>query len=239
MDDQRGELGKHSFELPDFLRLPQTVPTSMTENETSPPPPPPPPPPVGSPSRYTTGSLKVKGETRRVVRKTLSTPANGQADLMTELADRLRRRSTSDTLAIPEGHESEGSVDSGGKRSESCSSKERSTSPWEPRSEHHRRINIVRPKTCTDGAVFTVEAVTPVRLDSPLSHSRVPISHSESMPDTLQTRTRSTQPLTVNSIRGLPSSTSNVNRIDEQTEPEKNVRVVHAIPVQKYHNSNC
>ncbi|KAK3710769.1 hypothetical protein QZH41_016752, partial [Actinostola sp. cb2023] len=235
MDDQRGELGKHSFVLPDFLRLPQAAPP--IEIETSPPPPPPPPPPpVVSPSRYSTGSLKLKGETRPVVKKALSTPSSTheQVDLMSELVDKLRRRSVSGTSTIPECHESE---DSGSlKRSASSSSNERSHSPWEHRGEQYRRINIVRPRTCTDGAVFTVEAVTPVRLDSrPLSLSRHPISLSESMPDTLQTRTHSTQPLTVNSIRGLPTSTGNINNsIDEQDEPDKNVRVVQAVSVHKY-----
>lgn len=231
MDDQRGELGKHSFDLPEFLRIPQTTESApCNETKDSPVPPPPPLPPVSSP-RHTTGSLKLRGETRPVIRKTQSTPANCQGDLMNELADKLRRRSISEVSSIPESEES-GSVT---RRSDSSSS---STSPWEPRGERYRRINTVRTKSYTDGAVFTVEAVTPVRLDRPMSPTGVTMSHSESMPDALQSRTYSTQSLTVNSIRGLPSSTGNINnRINEDDDSEKNVRVVQSVSAHKYNTS--
>lgn len=216
MDDQRGELGKHSFELPDFLRIPNNSEKTLdgTNQSTSPPPPPPPP---SITSRHNTGSLKVRGENRSALRKTLSSPTAG-GDLMSELSDKLRRRSTSENSSIPEGHDVEDEDTS--PRSNSSSS---SISPWEPRNDRYRRINTVRPKT-TDGAVFTVEAVTPVRLDRPLSSSNV-MSHSESMPDTLQSRTRSTLPLTVNSARGFPASMSNITAkiIDEN----KGVYQVH------------
>ena len=212
MDDQRGELEKESFELPDFLRLPTENRETIDEDDslpTPPPPPPPPPPPVKQVHPHQKAeSLKLRREERPVIRKTLSTPAGmqGQADLMEELAEKLRRRSMSEAPSIPENHDNE-------TRKEESPTRSQSYSPWE-RQEHYRRINVVRPRAVTDGAVFKVEAVTPVRLDgtTSLSHVRqqkLRVTHSESMPDTLPTRTSTALPIAV-TIRGLHTSTGNI-----------------------------
>ncbi|XP_048584435.1 regulator of G-protein signaling 12 isoform X2 [Nematostella vectensis] len=220
LDDQRGSLNRDAFELPDFLRLPNKG--------------------EGISSAEADEGVASHNPSRPVVRKTISSPAvmaTDQRQFLNELTSRLTNRSEQNPPTITE---NEDQVDA--QHSTASPRNTSNYSPWERRRvSEHSRIHVVRPRDVTDGKLFRVEAVTPVRFKSDGRFSyrgfmSPQLIHSESDPNIVPPYDHH-QPLTVNSIRGLYTSTGNI-RMSTEEGRERTVVPSKFHSHNKYRNRN-
>ena len=207
MDDQRGEL-KGNLELPDFLKIPaNNKPTQSSENFKVPYPPQPPP-------GFRTSERKF---TKPAVKKTLSTPVDRppeKIDLMQELAAKLSKRTE------PTKNSSSPRVDQQTEQNEMLLDYNFNSRPQSQQGQPNSQVAVnteekqkrtARPRSCTDATLYTMEA-TPYGIRVETGNRPQPVADAEPRKNVAHVqpsiRPQASQPVTVNSLRGMHYATN-------------------------------
>ena len=210
MDDQRGEL-KGNLELPDFLKISDSKP-ARTDDDFKVPYGAPPPPPA-----FRNAEMDFK---KAALKKTMSTPLSQvpeKMDLMQELSAKLSKRS--DT-AKSNSSSSREKVERNAEQTErlldynfnsrTLPQQERSTRQASVASAQGNDTRPARPRSSTDAAVYTVDVAHGMRVDT--GQRPQPVAEAEHRRNVAHVqpsvRTQASQPVTVNSLRGMHYATN-------------------------------
>lgn len=210
MDDQRGEL-KGNLELPEFLKIPNNKPAQTDDDFNVPYAPPPPP---GFRNGVETNFKKP------MVKKTMSTPLSqmpDKMDLMQELSAKLSKRSDATKNNSSSSREK---VDRNPEQTEmlldynfnshSQPQPERSSKRAGVISAEGRDVRPTRPRALTDAVVYTVDASHGMRVET--GHRPQPVAEAEPRRNVAHVhpsvRPQTSQPVTVNSLRGIHYATN-------------------------------
>ena len=204
MDDQRGEL-KGNLELPDFLKIPPSnKPTQGSDDFKVPYAPP--------PQGFRTVD---RNATRPALKKTFSTPvaqAPEKMDLMQELASKLSKRTepTKNTSSPKE------KVERNNEQNEMLLDYNFNSRPQPAQQEQtsHAAVNVQerqkrtqRPRSCTDATVYTVDMAHGMRVET--GNRPQPVADAEPRKNAHPSmRPQASQPVTVNSLRGMHYATN-------------------------------
>ena len=219
MDDQRGEL-KGNLELPDFLKISNSKPARTDDDFKVPYAPPPPP-------EFRNAEMDFK---KVALKKTMSTPVNQvpeKMDLMQELAAKLSKRSDAAKSNSPS---SRAKVERNAEQNErlldynfnsrTLPLQERSTRQASVGSAQGNDTRPARPRSSTDAVVYTVDVSHGMRVDT--GQRPQPVAEAEYRRNVAHVqpsvRTQASQPVTVNSLRGMHYATNpRRNTVDQGT----------------------
>ncbi|KAJ7336479.1 hypothetical protein OS493_011680 [Desmophyllum pertusum] len=208
MEDQRGEL-KGNLELPDFLKIPANHKPAQSNDNFKVPYAPPPPPAFRTVER---------NFTRPAVNKTLSTPVGSnppdKMDLMQELSAKLSKR----TEPTKNNSSPKEKVERHTEQNELLLDYNFNSRP-QPQQEQTAQAAVntevkqkrsARPRSSTDTAVYTVEAAHGMRVET--GNRPQPMADAEPRKNVAHVhpsiRPQASQPVTVNSLRGMHYATN-------------------------------
>ena len=217
MDDQRGEL-RGNLELPDFLKIPNSKPVQSGDMFKVPYAPPPPPG-----FRNTETNFK-----KPVVKKTMSTPLiqmPEKIDLMQELTAKLSKRTDATKSSSSTSREK---ADRNAEQNEMLLDYNFNSRPQPPQEQNRSHSGVVsaegrhlrraRPRSSTDAAVYTVDAAQGMRVET--GHRPQPLAEVEPRKNVAHVhpsvRSQASQPVTVNSLRGIHYATNPRRNIADQ-----------------------
>ncbi|XP_022801275.1 regulator of G-protein signaling 12-like isoform X3 [Stylophora pistillata] len=206
MDDQRGEL-KGNLELPDFLKIPASNKLAQGNEDFKVPYPPQPP------HGFRT---KERNVSKPVLKKTLSSPIDCPAekmDLMQELAAKFSKK-TEPTKKNPSPR-----VDQETEPSEILLDFNFNSRPQPQQAQNSqlaahsedKQKGTPRPRSCTDSNLYTME-VTPHGIRHETDNRPQPVTDAEPRKSVAHVppsiRPQASQPVTVNSLRGMHYATN-------------------------------
>lgn len=244
MEDQRGEL-KGNLELPDFLKISNSKPARTDDDFKVPYAPPPPP-------AFRNAEMDFK---KAALKKTMSTPLSQvpeKMDLMQELTAKLSKRSdatknnsSSSREKVERNAEQNERLLDYNFNSRTLPLQERSTRQASVGSAQANDTRPARPRSSTDAAVYTVDVSHGMRVDT--GQRPQPVAEAEYRRNVAHVqpsvRTQASQPVTVNSLRGIHYATNPRRNTADQGTYYRPINVGSAkpqtigrIPVKPYQN---